>query len=140
MYLKELPKNINNWINLRHLEIDGNSGLTFMPCGLGELTMLQTLPLFFVGNNSRNSSDKRIGRLNELKCINSLRGELAIARLSKVRGGALDSKEANLKGKQCLHSLRLYWLEPIKWMIWDFEPERNNVEEAESATQVQRSS
>ena len=47
-----------------------------MPCGLGELTMLQTLPLFFVGNNNRNSSDKRIGQLNELKCINNLRGEL----------------------------------------------------------------
>ncbi|CBI24924.3 unnamed protein product, partial [Vitis vinifera] len=36
-------------INLRHLEIDGCQSLAYMPCRLGELTMLQTLPLFVIG-------------------------------------------------------------------------------------------
>ncbi|CBI24932.3 unnamed protein product, partial [Vitis vinifera] len=123
-HLKELPGNMKKLINLRHLEIDKNNRLTYMPCGLGELTMLQTLPLFFVGNDCEESRQKRIGRLSELKCLDSLRGELRIEGLSDVRGSALEAKEANLEGKQYLQCLRLYWLEQKdslfpNWMMDD---------------------
>ncbi|KAL6327469.1 hypothetical protein AAG906_020065 [Vitis piasezkii] len=100
--LKELPKDIRKMINLRHLEIDGCIGLNYMPCRLGELTMLQTLPLFIIGKGDR----KGVGRLNELKCLNNLRGGLRIINLER---GALESKEANLKEKHYLQSLRLEW-------------------------------
>ncbi|KAJ9685663.1 hypothetical protein PVL29_017626 [Vitis rotundifolia] len=103
--LKELPRNMRKMINLRHLEIDGCRSLDYMPCRLGELTMLQTLPLFIIGKGDR----KGIGRLNELKCLNNLRGELLIGYLERVKGGALESKEANLKEKHYLQSLILDW-------------------------------
>ncbi|XP_034704941.1 putative disease resistance protein RGA4 [Vitis riparia] len=103
--LKELPRNMRKMINLRHLEIDGCWELDYMPCRLGELTMLQTLPLFVIGKGDR----KGIGRLNELKCLNNLRGGLEIRNLQRVKGGALESKEANLKEKRYLQSLNLHW-------------------------------
>ena len=39
-------------INLRHLEINVWNILRYIPGGLGELTQLQTLPLFWVGNEN----------------------------------------------------------------------------------------
>ncbi|RVW20745.1 Disease resistance protein RGA2 [Vitis vinifera] len=92
-------------INLRHLEIDGCQSLAYMPCRLGELTMLQTLPLFVIGKGDREG----ISRLNELQCLNNLRGGLEIRNLQRVKGGALESKEANLKEKHYLQSLALEW-------------------------------
>ena len=132
-HLKELPGNMKKLINLRHLEIDKNNRLTYMPCGLGELTMLQTLPLFFVGNDCEESRQKRIGRLSELKCLDSLRGELRIEGLSDVRGSALEAKEANLEGKQYLQCLRLYWLEQ-KDSLWGTRTE--TAEESEEGSEA----
>ncbi|XP_034702970.1 putative disease resistance protein RGA3 isoform X2 [Vitis riparia] len=108
--LKELPRNIRKMINLRYLEIDGCQRLDYMPCRLGELTMLQTLPLFVIGKGDREG----IGRLNELQCLNNLRGGLHIRNLQRVKGGALESKEANLKEKHYLQSLALQW----RWWEW----------------------
>ncbi|RVX02977.1 putative disease resistance protein RGA3 [Vitis vinifera] len=105
--LKELPRNMKKLINLRHLEIDEKNKLSYMPRGLGDLTNLQTLPLFCVGNDSGESRHKRMGRLNELRFLNNLRGQLQIKNLSNARGS--EAKEAILEGKQSLECLRLDW-------------------------------
>ncbi|WKA02388.1 hypothetical protein VitviT2T_020582 [Vitis vinifera] len=105
--LKELPRNMKKLINLRHLEIDEVNKLSYMPRGLGDLTNLQTLPLFWVRNDGGESRHKRMGRLNELRFLNNLRGQLQIKRLSNARGS--EAKEAMLEGKQYLECLRLDW-------------------------------
>ncbi|KAL6327876.1 hypothetical protein AAG906_026557 [Vitis piasezkii] len=99
-YMKKL-------INLRHLEIDEENKLSYMPRGLGELTNLRTLPLFWVGNDGGESRHKRMGRLNELRFLNNLRGKLQIKNLSNARGS--EAKEAFLEGKQYVECLRLHW-------------------------------
>ncbi|KAL6328510.1 hypothetical protein AAG906_038705 [Vitis piasezkii] len=109
MRLKELPRNMKKLINLRHLEIDEANKLRYMPRGLGELTNLRTLPLFWVGNDSGESRHNRMGRLNELRFLNNLRGQLQIKNLSNARGS--EAKEAILEGKQYLECLRLDWWE-----------------------------
>ncbi|KAJ6297225.1 hypothetical protein OIU78_022872 [Salix suchowensis] len=93
--------------SLRHLEIDHCTGLTHMPNGLGQLTSLQTLTQFVVGKCG--TSPYIIARLRELNGLNDLRGELKIAKLEKLKVSALESREANLKGKENLEVLRLEW-------------------------------
>ena len=59
-----------------------------MPCGLGELIQLQTLPLFLVGNESDSGEGKhkkRIGGESELKFFNNLRGQLEIEGLLNAK-------------------------------------------------------
>ena len=58
--LKEFPKFTKKLINLRHLENDRCDNLTHMPCGIGELTFLQSLPLFIVGNGREFSKKKEL--------------------------------------------------------------------------------
>ena len=98
--LKELPKDTRELINMRHLENDRCPHLSHMPCGIGELTVLQSLPLFVVGNVGNE-------RLSELKGLNNLKGELQIEGLENVR--VVESREANLGGKQNIQSLTLRW-------------------------------
>ena len=107
--LKEFPKNTRELINLRHLENDGCINLTYMPFGIGDLTLLQSLSIFVIGNGRGHSRDNKIGSLLELKRLNHLRGELYIKNLENVRDGARETKEENLKEKQYLQSLRLEW-------------------------------
>ncbi|KAK9283749.1 hypothetical protein L1049_011999 [Liquidambar formosana] len=78
-----------------------------MPSGLVHLTSLQTLPRFIVGENFSNS--KLIGGPSVLNSLNFLRGELRIEHLEHVKNATSESKEANMKGKQYLQALRLYW-------------------------------
>ena len=122
--LKELPIDTKKFINLRHLEIDEYNQLTYVPLGLGELTLLQTLPIFWVGNDSGES--RHMGRLSELKFLNNLRGELEIRGLPNARGS--EAKEANLEDKQYLDCLRLRW-----------EEEEEDTEENEEAVSVMES-
>ncbi|XXG50779.1 hypothetical protein AAC387_Pa02g4711 [Persea americana] len=110
MMNKELPKEMRNMLNLRHLEIFTNEPLievprrfksfTKMPVHIGKLKCLQTLPIFIVGTSMGC-------RIRELKDLN-LCGELFIKSLENVKD-ANDSKEANLKNKQNLHTLGLSW-------------------------------
>ncbi|XXG50771.1 hypothetical protein AAC387_Pa02g4705 [Persea americana] len=110
LIVKELPKDMGNMLNLRHLEIFTNESLidvprrfksfTTMPVHIGKLKCLQTLPIFIVGTSMGC-------RIRELKDLN-LRGELFIKSLENVKD-ANDSKEANLKHKQNLHTLGLSW-------------------------------
>lgn len=55
--LKDLPKNTKKLIYLRHLEINYCTGLSSMPRGLGELTQLQTLTHFWIGNKKDDSNN-----------------------------------------------------------------------------------
>ncbi|RVW64615.1 putative disease resistance protein RGA4 [Vitis vinifera] len=82
-----------------------------MPYGIGELTLLQSLPLFVVGTGK--AGDHKIGGLSELKRLNQLRGELRIRNLENVKDVVPVSRGEILKGKQYLRSLRLEW----EW--WD---------------------
>ncbi|RVW75560.1 putative disease resistance RPP13-like protein 1 [Vitis vinifera] len=86
-----------------------------MPCGIGELTFLQSLPLFIVGNGREFSKKKRIGSLSELKRLSQLGGVLQIKNLQNERDVIPISKGEILKENQYLQSLRLEW----RW--WDLE-------------------
>jgi Leucine-rich repeat (LRR) protein len=104
--LEELPRDMKELVNLRHLEINGCNRLTYMPRGLGLLTNLQTLSKFVVHKDplSQHSSG-----LKELEGLNNLRGDLRIENLRHGKDGASECKEAILKEKQHLQSLRLEW-------------------------------
>jgi Leucine-rich repeat (LRR) protein len=108
--LKELPRDIKKLVNLRHLEIDECYSLSYMPVGLGQLTNLQTLSAFYVdsGSPSRHSDS---GGLQELGGLNKLRGRLDINNLGHGKVVALECKAANLKEKQHLRSLIIWWKE-----------------------------
>ncbi|TYH00790.1 hypothetical protein ES288_A09G006300v1 [Gossypium darwinii] len=86
------PYGLENLISLKHLYFDRKE---LQPVNIGNLTCLQTLPIFFVGSE-RGRSIKELGSLKEL------RGELKICHL----GGVRDKQEANgailhLKKKLC---------------------------------------
>ncbi|XP_034678718.1 putative disease resistance protein RGA4 isoform X2 [Vitis riparia] len=107
--LKRILDNIGELINLRHLENSGCDDLTHIPHGIGKLTLLQSLPLFVVGNDIGWLRNHKIGSLSELKGLNQLRGGLCISNLQNVRDVELVSREEILIGKQYLQSLRLEW-------------------------------
>lgn len=96
--LKKLPENIKNLISLRH--IDFSYGVQ-MPANVGCLTSLQTLPLFVLGPD-------RGGAIQELECLNELRGNLAIINLEHVKDKQ-EAEKANLQEKKGLVALRLTW-------------------------------
>nr|POE46634.1 putative disease resistance protein [Quercus suber] len=73
-----------------------------MPCGLGQLTSLQTLDLFVVNKGSSSG-------LVELNKLNDLRGYIDIINLAWVKDATLEFKVANLKEKEHLSGLRLFW-------------------------------
>ncbi|XP_072960090.1 uncharacterized protein [Typha angustifolia] len=76
------------------------SHLTYMPSGIGQLSHLQTLPVFVVGGKNNCS-------LRELSSLN-LEGKLYIKNLENVKN-VKEAKEANLIQKQGLKALRLSW-------------------------------
>uniref|UniRef100_A0A2N9G008 Rx N-terminal domain-containing protein n=1 Tax=Fagus sylvatica TaxID=28930 RepID=A0A2N9G008_FAGSY len=107
--LKELPRDIQKLICLKHLEIDGCVSLAHMSYGIGQLTSLQTLPLFVVTKDLEASSSKHCGGLAELNKLNNLRGKLCIKNLAWVTDATSEAKTANLKEKRHLSSLKLSW-------------------------------
>ncbi|CAN1750923.1 Putative disease resistance protein RGA3 [Linum perenne] len=96
--LTELPRDIRKLVNLKHLYFESGN-LTHMPKGIGELKWLQTLPFFVVG--------KKSSRLDELKELNALRGQLVITNLVDVQSTGLGVNV--LRGKLFLQSLVLDW-------------------------------
>ncbi|XP_030963000.1 putative disease resistance protein RGA3 [Quercus lobata] len=124
--LKELPKNFRNLVNLKHLYNHGCDNLSHMPCGLGQMTSLQTLPIFIVST----SSD--IGGLGELKDLKNLRGTLEISHLERLEETNSESIVVNLREKQHLEKLILKWYhqdqvgnnEDVK-LLEDLQPHEN---------------
>ncbi|KAL4601004.1 hypothetical protein ACB092_11G240600 [Castanea dentata] len=107
--IKELPKDINKLVNLMYLEIDGCSNLTHTPRGLGQLIKLRTLSQFVISKNTYFAFRRNSG-LKELYKLNKLRGTLMIRGLRHEKDAALESKDANMKEKQCLQGLTLRWI------------------------------
>ncbi|WOL07181.1 hypothetical protein Cni_G15919 [Canna indica] len=119
--LEELPKNIRNLQNLRHIDLhlDGNSRMTLAPEGthargvhivgklrrmppdMGLLTYLRTLSRFIV------STRPHCG-LSQLRDLNNLHGELLVERLDLVFSAA-EAVEANLASKEHIDRLELTW-------------------------------
>ncbi|XP_059652589.1 putative disease resistance protein At3g14460 [Cornus florida] len=98
--LIELPVNIGKLMNLRHLDVR-RTALTEMPMQISKLKNLQQLTNFVVGKNSGS-------RINALKELCQLRGNLCISGLQNVTG-VPDASEANLKDKKHIEGLVLIW-------------------------------
>ncbi|KAF8731680.1 hypothetical protein HU200_015609 [Digitaria exilis] len=103
-HLTELPKTTSNLTKLRHLDVQKEPGniKVSMPHGIGQLTDLQTLTEFNIGNNLLQCS------IVELKKLNGLRGHLHITGLENIKTAA-DAKQANIVNKHFLEALTLEW-------------------------------
>uniref|UniRef100_A0A0E0LJ93 TF-B3 domain-containing protein n=1 Tax=Oryza punctata TaxID=4537 RepID=A0A0E0LJ93_ORYPU len=102
--LIELPESTKNLMKLRHLDVQkelGNIHVS-MPSGLGQLTDLQTLTVFNIGDDLSHCS------IRDLKNLSGLRGHVHITGLQNITAGD-DAKEENLVGKQFLQALTLEW-------------------------------
>ncbi|KAM4097688.1 hypothetical protein ACJW30_07G020800 [Castanea mollissima] len=108
--LCKLPKGMKYMKNLMYLGITNCSSLTRMPEGIGQLTCLQSLSCFIVGKEKGY-------QVSELKGLN-LRNKLTIKELDNVRN-SVEAKNANLIGKQNLHSLSLVWQRDNKSHVLD---------------------
>ncbi|XP_059442747.1 putative disease resistance protein At3g14460 [Corylus avellana] len=100
-YLKKLPSNLGNLINLRHLNILGAIKLEGMPPQIGKLTHLRTLSNLIVGKGSCFT-------LRELGSLLHLRGTLIISQLENVTEPR-DASDAKLIEKTDLIALCLEW-------------------------------
>ncbi|KAL5712712.1 hypothetical protein ACHQM5_014856 [Ranunculus cassubicifolius] len=105
--LERLPREMKNMKSLRHLSIDWEintvSLIRGMPVGIGELTRLETLGVFVVSNASDG-----VAGIQELGRLNKLKGSLLIKDTRHVREPR-DAQHANLKNKDNLAELYLYW-------------------------------
>ena len=97
-YLRELPEDLSNLINLRHIYLDD---IMQIPKNIGRLTCLQTLPYFPVDQDKGH-------RIEELGHLNQLRGEINIYNLDSVRDGE-EARNANLAGKTKIFKLGFHW-------------------------------
>ncbi|KAK4592346.1 hypothetical protein RGQ29_016757 [Quercus rubra] len=118
-FLKELPRGLENLVNLRHLDISGCYALTHMPLGLGHLTSLEILTEFVVRQEDLKASScnwhkKKQGRsgggLSELKELSNLGGSLVIRGLGHGEDDTVECKATNMKDKQHLQQLILWWV------------------------------
>ncbi|CDP17355.1 unnamed protein product [Coffea canephora] len=98
--LKDLPEGMSSLINLRHLGYY-NDAKFLMPKHIGLLTCLQTLKFFNVG-------EEKGRHIEELGCLENLRGGLEIRNLEQVNGKE-GAQQANLFGKVNLHELHFKW-------------------------------
>ncbi|XP_073027903.1 disease resistance protein RGA2-like [Primulina eburnea] len=98
--LRKLPEGLKYMKNLWFVEIENHDSLICTPPGIGELTSLQRLSVFIVGEDSAH----QISQLKEL----NLGGELSMRGLENVRN-LEDVKAANMITKRNLESLNLSW-------------------------------
>ncbi|KAJ3676154.1 hypothetical protein LUZ60_003566 [Juncus effusus] len=102
-YLEELPVGIKLLISLRHLYLPLSETCSLlMPCGLGQMTELQTLPMFVVLKKNDACG------IEELGSLVNLRGELHIMGIESVSSAQL-AKQAKLVNKAKLQKLTLEW-------------------------------
>nr|TKR85046.1 putative disease resistance protein RGA4 [Populus alba] len=93
--LQKLPKKMRNLVSLRHLHFNDKN---LVPADVSFLTRLQTLPIFVVGPDHK---------IEELRCLNELRGELEIWCLERVRDRE-DAEKAKLREKR-MNKLVFKW-------------------------------
>lgn len=98
--LRKLPEGLKYMKNLWFVDIERHNDLICTPPGIGELTSLQRLSVFIVGEDSAH----QISQLKEL----NLGGELSIRGLENVRN-LEDVKAAKMITKRNLASLNLSW-------------------------------
>ncbi|KAJ0974660.1 hypothetical protein J5N97_016625 [Dioscorea zingiberensis] len=99
--LRQLPKDVTNLINLRHLE--ARTLLVTEISGIGKLASLQKLDEFVV----RRSKGFQI---SELKDMVELRGNLRVSSLENVTS-CEEAIQAKLSNKRTLTALQLEWSE-----------------------------
>ncbi|XP_023929483.1 putative disease resistance protein RGA3 [Quercus suber] len=97
--VREPLEDLKQLINLRHIYIphEFNEKLK----DIGQLTCLQTLRCFIVGQDAGH-------RIEELGCLNQLRGKLNLWNLEHVRDKE-EARRANLEEKAKIYELRFYW-------------------------------
>ncbi|KAK8548263.1 hypothetical protein V6N12_061180 [Hibiscus sabdariffa] len=91
------PDGLRNLINLKHIHFDCESS---QPVELQYLTSLQTLPMFSVGISEH--------RIDALRCLNQLGGELRMCNLEHVRDKQ-EADGANLDHKEKLCKITFEW-------------------------------
>ncbi|KAF3787329.1 Leucine-rich repeat-containing protein 59 [Nymphaea thermarum] len=92
----ELPKEMGELCNLRYLGLKDAEELEFVAEGLGKLTNLRTLHRFRVCDDK---GDTRGCKIEEIKDLNKLKGELSIEGLGGGRVKVIDAEKAELKEK-----------------------------------------
>lgn len=115
--LAQLPQGIKLLLNLRCLEIPHSD--IKMPSGIGELTRLQRLPFFAIGNEPAGCS---IADLNELV---NLEGHLHITGLNNL--DVAQASTANLWNKLGIQKLTLEWSELTNFNQSLCDPQGNAV-------------
>lgn len=98
-HLRDLPEEMSNLINLRHLEFDERM-FTHMPPHFRKLTNLQYLSAYTVGRKNGCG-------IGELKSLNCLGGRLCIRKIDV--SNASEATEAKLDLKKYLDKLELEW-------------------------------
>ncbi|KAL4631809.1 hypothetical protein ACB092_04G004200 [Castanea dentata] len=96
-HVRELPEDLSNLINLRHIH---TNKFIKIPKNMGLLTCLQTLQFFDVGPDEGY-------RIEELGCLKNLKGEINIYNLENVEDRE-EAKSAKLKEKE-IFKLGLNW-------------------------------
>ncbi|CAA2995486.1 disease resistance RGA3 [Olea europaea subsp. europaea] len=96
-----LPERLCDLRNLRHLYFYSFGEYFQMPPKIGELSCLQTLQFFKVG-------DKEGYRIKELGLLKNLTGKLEIRNL-EVLNSMEEAEEANLVGKPKIYELSFMW-------------------------------
>ncbi|XP_017602767.1 putative disease resistance RPP13-like protein 1 isoform X1 [Gossypium arboreum] len=100
LLLKNLPSKIGNLVNLHFLDIRGADSIERMPSGFDQLTKLQILSNFVIGEGDRHL-------IRELKNLSNLRGNFCLSGLENVNGQ--DAREAKLNEKLGIDGLELQW-------------------------------
>ncbi|TYJ38806.1 hypothetical protein E1A91_A04G018900v1 [Gossypium mustelinum] len=98
--LKNLPSKIRNLVNLHFLDIRGADSIKRMPFGFDQLTKLQILSNFVIGEGDGHL-------IRELKILSSLRGNFYLSGLENVNGQ--DARETKLNEKLGIDGLELQW-------------------------------
>ncbi|KAK7816019.1 putative disease resistance protein rga1, partial [Quercus suber] len=110
-YVREALEDLKQLINLRHIYIP--SGFNEKLKDIGQLTCLQTLRCFIVGQDAGH-------RIEELGCLNQLRGKLDLWNLEHRKGNYENDEEVleGLEPHRCLKSLTIDGFGEKKFPSW----------------------